>query len=369
MPTTDPRIERLRERRRAIIDKYKDRDPDARLSAEDDADFRAIADRMAELSEEVEPSHTVTEGAAAVRRAMAGADGYGQSDAHPLSFTSQALDTLQGAIEGLTAARVMADELERRAALTTATFGAPRAWGANVLDGPRLLHIAAGVPTQKVAAPFAQIPNLTLPTATGSVGENVALAEYAASTANSVTLARFGRWTDLSRESLVGADAGAITAMHRLGVALDLDKVLIDLVEAAAGAAVPFTADVPAAIRKAIAVVTAATAASDAADLVILVHPDNVALLQDVAPIGGSTMAEQFGKFSGALVYPSNAVDTGFVTVANVKSGARYFQARGLGTETELATKTSTLTVATSVIGGYGLGLTGFASKVDVVTP
>ncbi|MFD3399438.1 hypothetical protein ACFWUU_02100 [Kribbella sp. NPDC058693] len=290
---------------------------------------------------------------------------------HPLAYTSQTLDAVQAAIDSRTSGRFGA--MEQRAALTTGTFGAPRAWGSNVLNGPRLLHMAAGVPQQPVDAIFAQVPNLTLPTASASVAETVTLSEYAASTAGSVTLARFGRWTDLSRESLIGADAGAIVGMHTIACAKDLDKVLIDATETAAGSAVAFTADVPAAIRTAMAQVIDNTAAADAADLVILVNPANAALLQDVSPIGGVTQAEGFTKFSGALVYPSSAVNTGFITVANLAAGARYFEAQPVITETDYLPKTSVLTVATSTIAGYGLGLvggaSGFAIMVDVVTP
>lgn len=298
----------------------------------------------------------------------------GQPDArslvNPLGFTPAGLDALQGAIDSRTAGRFIAGDLEQRAALATTTHGAPRAWGSNVLAGPRLLHVVAGVTAQKVDATYAQHPKFTLPTAQGSVAENVTLAEFADSTAGSVTLARYGRWTDISREGLIGTDAGSIAAMHQIGVAKDLDKALIDAVETAAGAAVAFSADVPAAIRKAMALVIDATAAADSADLVVLCHPDNAALLQDVTPIGGSTIAEGFQRFSGALVYASSAVDTGFMTVANLKAGARYFEARGLTAETDLAPKTDTLTIASSVIGGYGIGLTGgFARMVDVVTP
>lgn len=288
---------------------------------------------------------------------------------HPLAFTAAALDSAQDALDLRESGRFPAD-LEERAALATTTFGAPRAWGANVLDGPRLLHVVAGVPTQPTDAVLAQVPNLTLPTAQGSVGENVSLAEYAASTAGSVSLARFGRWTDLSAESNIGTDVGSLTAMHRIGVAKDLDKVLIDATETAAGAAVAFTADVPAAIRKAMAQVIDNTAAADAEQLVILTHPDNAALLQDVTPIGGQTMAESFQRFSGAIVYASSAVNTGFMTVANLRAGSRYFEARTLRTEVDTNIKTDTITLATSVIGGYGIGLTGgFAVMVDVVTP
>ncbi|MEI8409304.1 MULTISPECIES: phage major capsid protein [unclassified Kribbella] len=336
------------------------------------AEVEKIDERLAQLegsekrAQEIEQTYATLQGQPVTR-------GGTPADRHPLAFSPQSLDALQMALDSRSAGRFVAADVEQRAALATTTYGAPRAWGSNVTSGPRLLHVAAGVPQQPVDAVLAQVPNLTLPTASASVGENVSLAEYAASTAGSVTLARFGRWTDLSRESMVGTDAGAIVGMHQIGCAKDLDKVLIDAVETAAGAAVAFTADVPAAVRKAMAAVIDNTAAGDASDLVIMVHPDNAALLQDVSPIGGQTIAEGFQKFSGALVYPSSAANTGFVTVANLKAGARYFEARGLVTETDTAIKTGTLTVATSVIGGYGLGLvggaSGFAIMVDVVTP
>jgi hypothetical protein len=298
-------------------------------------------------------------------------------DANPLAYTSQALDNIQGAIETRSAGVFLADEgflpVETRAALSTSTYGAGRAWGANVIGGPRLCHVVAGVPQQRIDAIFAQLPTLVLPTAAGSVAENASLGEYATSTAASVTLARFGRWTDLSRESLIGASADAVVGMHTIGVAKDLDKVLIDMVEAAAGTAVAFNADVPGVVRAAMAAVIDNTAAADASDLVILTNPANAALLQDVTPIGGATIAERFQRFSGAIVYASSAVNTGFMTIANLRAGTRYFEARRLETQTQLLPKVDTLTVASSVVAGYGLamagGATGFAIAQDVVTP
>ena len=294
---------------------------------------------------------------------------------NPLAFAPQALDAVQAAIESRTAGRFgAAGSLQERATLVTGTLGAPRVWAANVVSGPRLLHVAAGCPEDRdVPAIFAQIPNLTLPTATGGVAEGVTLSEYAASTAGSVTLARFGRFTDLSRESLIGASADAIIGMHQVGVGKDLDKVLIDAVNTAAGSAVAFSADVPAAIRKSLATVQDNTAAEDAAQLVVICHPDNISLLESVTPVGGQTIAEAFNRFSGAVVYPSSAVPTGFMLVANLQAGARYFEALPVTTETDYLPKTSVLTVATGVIAGYGLGLvggaSGFVQKIDVVTP
>jgi hypothetical protein len=333
-----------------------------------------LAERLADLEASEQRAKDTTDTFRELRSRPVEHRTDGAETRHPLEFTGPALDALQAAIDGREQTRVAAALTEeQRATLVTTTYGAPRAWGANVLDAPRLLHVAAQVPMQPVDAPLAQHPVLTLPTAQAAVAENASLGEYASSTAGSVTLSRYGRWTDLTRESLLGADAGAITAAHRVGVALDLDAVLVNAVETAAGSAVAFSADVPAAIRKALAQVAANTAAADVADLVILVNPDNIALLESVTPTGGKTMAEAFTAFSGALVYPTTAADTGFITVANLKAGARFFQARALLTETDTSIKTDVLTVATSIIGGYGLtmngGVTGAYVKVDVVTP
>ncbi len=102
----------------------------------------------------------------------------------------------------------------------------------------------------------------------------------------------------------------------------------------------------------------------------ILINPANAALLQDVTPTGGQTIAERFQRFSGAMVYPTTAADAGFATVANLRVGARYFEARALQTLTDVNVKTSVQTIATFVIAGYGLTLTaGAFVKQDIVTP
>ena len=252
------------------------------------------------------------------------------------------------------------------AALPTTTFGAPRAWGGNVLAGPPAAARGAGAPEQRVDAAYAQRPKFTLPTASASVAETFAL-EFDASTAGSVTLARYGRWTDISREGGLGTDAGSITALHQLGVAQDLDTGLVDAVETAAGAAVTYTADAPAAIRPAIA--TGSTRpppgprrARDPG------QPRQRGAAAGRDPGRRPDHRGGFQRFSGALVYPTSAANTGFMTVANLAAGSRYFSARGLQTETDQAPKTAMLTIATSVIAGYGVGLaSGFARTVDVV--
>lgn len=341
------------------------------LSTNEQTEFDSLIAEAEQLQERAKAIHEGEERAREVAAQFRSGDAREDvAPVHPLAVSAPSLGTLQTALDGRTASRVLAMDGEQRAALTTATHGSPRAWGANTLGAPRMLHVAAGVAIQRIDAMTAQGPQFTLPTASAAVGENVSLGEYASSTAGTATLGRYGRWTDLSREGRVGTTSESLTRMHTIGIAKDLDKVLIDAVEAAAGAAVAFSADVPAAIRKAMALVIDATAAEDTAELVVLCHPDNAALLQDVSPISGSTIAEGFQRFSGALVYASSAVNTGFITVSNLRAGTRYYEAQALTLETDNDVKTGTQTFASSIIGGYGVGLTGgFASMVDVVTP
>lgn len=288
---------------------------------------------------------------------------------NPLAFSRSALDSVHAAVRTRTAGRFDADQIQN-AALTTTTYGQPTTWQSGLLTGPRLLHQVAGVPTADIDAILAEFPKLVLPAAVAGVGEGVSLPEFAASTGGSATLSRFGRFTDFSAESRVGTDVGAVLGAHQIGIARDLNKVLIDAAELDAGTAAAFSADVPAAIRKAVAQVLDQTSEEDPARLVILVHPDNAALLQDVAPVGGNSIAERFQRFSGCRVFPSAAVDSGFITVANLAAGARYFEANRLTVASDSDVKTGVATIASSLIGGYATSLvTDYSEKVDVVTP
>jgi hypothetical protein len=208
-----------------------------------------------------------------------------------------------------------------------------------------------------------------LPAVDAGVGESTTIVEFAASTAGTVTLKRYGRFTDFSRESLVGADAGAVIAAHRTAIARDLDSALITLVNTDAGSAVAFTADVPAAIRKAIATVTDNTAAADG-QVVVIANPADVSLLQAVTSTGGRTIGENFVLFAGALVYASAATPTGFMLVANLAASCRFWEAAGVETQTFQDVKTGVMSVGTTLLGGFGTGaISGYVSKVDVVTP
>lgn len=254
------------------------------------------------------------------------------------------------------------------ATVTTGDLGERTGWGENVPGRVRMLHMVAGVPRQGLDARQGEYPKFTLPTATAGAGEGSSLTEFDSADAGTVTLARYGRFSDLTTEGLVGASALGLTKMHMLGIAKDLDKVLIDKVETDAGTAVTFASGVPASIRKQMAVVQDATQC-DPEDLTILAHPDDVALLEDVTPASGSDVGEGFVRFSGALVYVSGAVNTGFMTIANLRFGCRYFAAGGTSLTTDEDIKTGIRTYASYVLAGFGTGLvSGYAKMQDVVT-
>lgn len=278
---------------------------------------------------------------------------------HPLGFTAVALDQLRDLARRRVAGRVDAASITN-VTLTTGETGARRDWGSNVLAGPRMLHVVAGVPTQPADAIFAQFPRLTLPSPQPSAGEGVALVEYDASVAGNVALARFGRFTTLSHGSTVSADmVQPVIGAHTIGIARDLDNVLIGALEAEVATPINAGGDTPGVTRQAIAEVVDATAGS-VAGTVVLANPAEVALLQDVQPTGGETVGEPFPLFSGAIVYPSSSVTSPVITVANVRDTARYFVAEALASMTDVPDLTTEeLVIATKVLSGYAINLTG----------
>jgi hypothetical protein len=285
---------------------------------------------------------------------------------NPLAVTAEMLNGVQHAIDTRTTGLF---DREYRAALTTTTFGAPREWGSNILSAPRTLWETAGILRSDAGAMSAQFPKLTLPAVDAGVAEGATVVEFAASTGGTVTLKRYGRFTDFTRESLVGADAGAVVAAHRTAIARDLDSALITLVNTDAGSAIAFTADVPAAIRKSIATVADNTAAADG-QIMVLANPADVSLIQNVTSTGGKTIGEDFPRFAGALVYASAAVPTGFMLVGNLATACRFWEAGGVETRTFAEVKTSVLSVTTDIIAGFGTGgISSYVQKVDVVTP
>lgn len=135
---------------------------------------------------------------------------------NPLAYTRQALDQIGDLARRRATGRVDAGSIEN-VALTTGTFGQPAEWGGNLLSGPRMLHVVAGVPQQDINAVLAEFPSLTLPTAQPASAEAASLVEYDSSTGGSVALGRFGRFTKFSGESTAGTSLGPVLSMHQGG--------------------------------------------------------------------------------------------------------------------------------------------------------
>ncbi|MCB2175604.1 MAG: hypothetical protein KQH57_07325 [Actinomycetales bacterium] len=291
--------------------------------------------------------------------------------ASPLAVRADVLDAVQAAIAGRSAGRWVAGlepAAEQRAALTPSNTGGRHSWSAATLRSPRLLHQVAGVPIEtNVAAITAEYLRAGAPASAASVAPATAVSELTSVTGTSVTLARYGRYTSLTREHLIAADsAGTITSLHRRSIALDLDTVLITLISAAAptgtGVVTGSAADV--ALRIGLATVADATGA-EVPDLTIVANPADAGLIENVDPVGGATLGEVVATFGGAKVYYSSIATSGTALVFDGAS-AKYLEAQALTFDSDVAVTTGVVTLATSVIGGYGTDL--IAGGVRAVT-
>lgn len=282
---------------------------------------------------------------------------------HPLEVRADVLDAVQEALASRTTGK-----WEARAALTTGETGGRRAWASNTLRGPRMLHVAAGVPTGSHDAVTADYLKAGAITAAAGVGETVAVSELANLTKDTATLQRYGRWTNMSREANIASDAaGTISLQHRIALARDLDDAFItQLLTPAVSGTDPIASTTGlASLRMAVATVCDATGAEPGA-ITIAVPPAMAPVLQEVQPTGGSTVAEPFTTFAGARVYFSSFV-TADTAVVFDGQGFRYFEAQGVTFETDVDIKTSVLLFATSLIGGYGYNLLpGAAVRADL---
>jgi hypothetical protein len=189
--------------------------------------------------------------------------------------------------------------------------------------------------------------------ATGSVGENVAVAEFTSVSNDTATLARYGRWTSFSREADIASDAaGTLATAHRRGIARDLDNALITAVTAVAATGSVTGTD---GLRVAQATI-GDNLGIEEPQICIVCHPGKASVVQDVAPVGGATLAEAVPTFAGSQLYFSSLAPTGSAVVF-AGGSCRYFQAQDMTMETDLDVKASTITIATSLIGAYGVDL------------
>ena len=288
------------------------------------------------------------------------------ADRHPLEFTAASLTAVQNMIDQRASGRISAALTEQdlrgfdplNAALTTGTYGAPRRWTSGTLAGPRLLHRVGGaLQVLDVDAIEAEIPNLTLPAPAAGAAEGASLAEFDDSTAGSGSLARYGRFTDLTSESRVGTDGRVILQAHQLAIGFDLDDRLVTLVETDGGTAATTSGDVPADVRADLATVMANTAEEDASRIVIIANPADVPALEEISPTSAGDLAQAFLRFAGAIVYPTNSATSGELSIAHLGRGVVYLEAMAMLAAADEDVKTGVRTLATAVIGGYGTNL------------
>jgi len=271
----------------------------------------------------------------------------------PLALDRDVLDALEAAVRSRSPGRFgMAPEL--RAALSTTNTSGRQTWSANQVAGPRLLHVVAGVPSDlATGAIIANYLKAGAIAATGSVGENVSTSEFTSVTPASATLARFGRYSSLSREADIASEGAATLAgAHRRGVARDLDNLLI---QAVTGVAATGTVTGTDGLRVAQATIGDSVGVEENG-LTIVVHPGKAAVVADVSPVGGATLAETTPLFAGSAVYFSSLAPPGSAVVF-AGSSVRYFEAAAFLMETDHDVKTATLTIASSVIAAYGVDL------------
>lgn len=359
-------------------------DDELRSAREHGQASRALVDELEELTEDVLRNAKVADMTARIGEAIGDHDGAGQAGrpAEPTGMYSlvpsdEQLDQLRSAIGEsrsmrFTTARMPRDERERqhlRAAVTLSlTGGEIRPTSGRVPD-PRRLVTAVGLTPQPSTTAGTTGPKFGATTATAATAEGAAKPEAATITKLDIPIKQLARWTTLSRMALMSQDntLEQTVAWHAMAIAKDEDKLLIDAVNTAAGAAVAFTAgDQRLQVRKAMAVVEDAVSAP--CD-VVLCHTDDYALL---AGFDVTTLDDLAGKvvtFGGAVLYPSSSVPTGFVLVAALRASGRFIVADPTSVATTQALSTNETTVRTEELVGFDIQFVGACRKVDVVTP
>ncbi len=271
-----------------------------------------------------------------------------------------------------TTARLPRDETERthlRAAITMSLTGGDTKPINGSLPEPRRLATTVGlVPHASTTAGYSG-PKFPAMSAAAATAEGSTKPEAAAPTALSIPIKQLARWNTLSRMALLSADGvlEQFVSYHSALVAKDEDKLIIDAVNTAAGAAVAFVAgDQRLQVRKAMAVVEdACNAPCD----VVLCHTDDYALLAGFDVTSLDELGGKVVRFGGAALYPSSSVPTGFVLVAALAAAGWFIVADPPSVATVQALTTNEVTVRVEELVGFDVRLTGACRKVDVVTP
>ena len=199
------------------------------------------------------------------------------------------------------------------------------------------------------------------------VAEGSTKTEAATITKLDIAVKQLARWTTVSRMALGSTPdfMEQLVSWHAMFVAKDEDKMIIDALNTAAGSAIAFVADVRGNVRGGMAKVEDAVSAQ--CD-VVLVHPDNFALLAAYEAVSDDANAP-LTQFGTGLLYVSSAVPTGFALVAALRAAGAFIVADPPSVASVQGLTTNEVTVRTEELAGFDVRLVGAVSKIDIVTP
>lgn len=308
------RIEELHEQRREILAEAE-RAGSEYLSAGQDAEFRDISsqlqdlengndergvvgirqydERIAELSPDQSP---LTPGAQVVR----GMSGTGEAPERPLYGLGEG--NLRSVWEAVSRGRVVSVR-EERAAVTSAQFGAPGAWGTVAAAPAVSLRAFSGIPNRNLDGMTAQVPSLTLPAGAAGATETAANTEVTGVADVSLATSRYGAWTQVSAAVRTFDDLRALNSAQSVHIARSLNLTDIARIDSDAGTATTFNAStLDKDLRTAILTVAAAAGVGPA-DVVVYGQPAALALASSWAPTNAQDRASYLVEVFGAKVY------------------------------------------------------------------
>jgi hypothetical protein len=295
--------------------------------------------------------------------------GPGASGNHPLLISA---DNLRAASEALRGGRPWAVQQdppgEQRAMLQTSTMGSDASWATSTLPGPQSLRQFAGIPISPLTGTKAEMPSITPPAGVAGAAESAQHQEFAGVALASLTVSRFGRWTQVSAATSSFDDLSGINSAHAVGIARDLNLADFGVVDTAAGAAVAYASgQLDAQIRSAVLRVSAATMA-DPTQCVILGSSADLGLATGYQPANGDDRGSVSLRVYGSRVYCFEQCTAGFVWILNPLA-FRAFQG-GAGAATFIDPKDGSQVFGTWVHSTpVGVGYAGGVAKIDTTSP
>ena len=257
------------------------------------------------------------------------------------------------------------DGLQLRATVTASDVGGQVWPSSGQVPHPRRIVAELGLPPTKVTSrgmsgPLFGPTSGQDPTAEGQVKPEADDVSEA-----TIAIHALARWTDITRQALLAHEemAEQIAAWHAQAIAKDEDRLIVQALDAAAGA--PISVGAPAdRVRTAIARVADDVSAD--ADLVVC-HPDDYALLASFAPSSGTDVSSWADRIGSALIYPtSQGTTVGRVLVGAVRAAGRWLVAESPATVSMEDLKTNEITIRTEELVGFGLRMVGAVQAVSL---